>query len=398
MENASNEKDVIKITSKKLIALKDSKITNDLMNLKSHELREKFSEEIKDAEKVRTPKCITLKDDPLIEPLDYIWDTGGKHTRAMITQYLTNLFGSTNNRIVERIIYGIEAAHNLSLLIDDVEDNTTTRRGEPCAHTIYGKAFTVNAAYYAVFKGLSSLAQEYDVDDPEYDPEVHPEMQREILKLGLNSLWEAHLGQGYDLLWTQKAIIPSMSDFIQMISGKTGVGFYYLAEAARLVAKYDKSVSQHYKNEDVEEIKQLMKNIGIFYQLRDDYINITSPKYWIAKGFCEDFDEKKVSFLFVLLNQIDPSDTTFKDLHELKICSNKKKLELYKHFENKGVLTKAYTYLYDMKTKIEQAEKDIVDRNGADSFIYSFFTKIQIEPPLDSSKVKKFLLLHNIFN
>ena len=81
MENTSNEKDVIKITSKKLIALKDAKITNDLMNLKSHELREKFSEEIKDAEKVRTPKCISLDDAPLIEPLDYIWDTGGKHTR-----------------------------------------------------------------------------------------------------------------------------------------------------------------------------------------------------------------------------------------------------------------------------------------------------------------------------
>lgn len=398
MENTSNEKDVIKITSKKLIALKDAKITNDLMNLKSHELREKFSEEIKDAEKVRTPKCISLDDAPLIEPLDYIWDTGGKHTRALIVQYLTNLFGSTNNRVVEKVVYGIEAAHNISLLIDDVEDNTNTRRGEPCAHTIYGKAFTVNAGYYAIFKGLSSLAEEYDVDDPEYDPVMHPKMQREILKIALNSVWEAHLGQGYDLLWTQKAIIPSMNDFIEMVSGKTGVAFYYLAEAARLIAKYDKSVTNHYADDDIEEIKHLMKNIGIFYQLRDDYINITSPKYWLAKGFCEDFDEKKVSFLFVLLNQIDSDDSTFEKLHELKSCTNKKKLELYQHFENKGVLTAAYSYLYNMKTMIEQAEQAIVEKNGADSFIYSFFSKIEIEPPLESSKVKQFMLMNNIFN
>ena len=101
MENTSNTNDVIKITSKKLLALKDSNITNDMMTLKSHELREKFSEEIEDSKNVRTPKCIKLDDGPLIEPLDYIWDTGGKHTRAMITQYLANLFGSTNNKIVE---------------------------------------------------------------------------------------------------------------------------------------------------------------------------------------------------------------------------------------------------------------------------------------------------------
>lgn len=368
-----------------LLSFKDSTFATEILKLKSNEIRKKFHDEINDINTVRKPKCISLDDEPFIAPLDYIWDTGGKHTRAMITQYLTNLFGTINNKIVDKLIYAIEVAHNISLIIDDVEDNTTTRRGELCAHKIFGKAFTVNAAYYIIFKGLSGLACQYDIDDPD----IRPGLQQELLKLALDSLWEAHLGQGYDLLWTADGIVPTMDDFLQMVSGKTGVAFYYLAEATELIARYDKTVTRKYTDESIEKIKNLMRNIGIFYQLRDDYINITSPKYWMSKGFCEDFDEKKVSFLFVLLNEIDPNDKTFKKLHKLQHCSNKQKLDIYRILETKGVLIKAYNYLREMKSKIENLEKSISDIR----FIYSFFSKIEIDPPLNIYQVQKLVLL-----
>ena len=44
--------------------------------------------------------------------------------------------------------------HNASLLIDDIEDNSSLRRGIPVAHNIYGVAHTINCANYMYFVGL----------------------------------------------------------------------------------------------------------------------------------------------------------------------------------------------------------------------------------------------------
>ena len=44
--------------------------------------------------------------------------------------------------------------HNASLLIDDIEDNSKLRRGQPVAHSIYGIPSTINTANYVYFLAL----------------------------------------------------------------------------------------------------------------------------------------------------------------------------------------------------------------------------------------------------
>lgn len=41
--------------------------------------------------------------------------------------------------------------------IDDIEDNSTLRRGVPVAHSIYGVASTINAANYIFFLALEKV-------------------------------------------------------------------------------------------------------------------------------------------------------------------------------------------------------------------------------------------------
>jgi len=45
--------------------------------------------------------------------------------------------------------------HNASLLIDDIEDNSKLRRGQPVAHSIFGVAQVINTANYVYFLALS---------------------------------------------------------------------------------------------------------------------------------------------------------------------------------------------------------------------------------------------------
>jgi len=47
------------------------------------------------------------------------------------------------------------------------------------------------------------------------------------------------------------------------------------------------------------ELDNLTVLIGRYFQVRDDYSNLSSPDYAVQKGFCEDLDEGKFSFPIV---------------------------------------------------------------------------------------------------
>ena len=117
-----------------------------------------------------------------------------------------------------------------------------------------------------------------------------------------------HVGQGLDIKWTANKIIPSMEEYNTMMDNKTGAGFCGPIELC-LISTPEK-VSENVKQQFLE----LGKYIGRFFQIRDDYINLTCPKYWQSKTFCEDFDEKKVSYIFTLLKKLVPRDISYEYL------------------------------------------------------------------------------------
>ena len=41
----------------------------------------------------------------------------------------------------------------------------------------------------------------------------------------------------------------------------------------------------------------------MFFQIRDDYINLTDKEYWKEKGFCQDLDEEKISYIITYFYQ-----------------------------------------------------------------------------------------------
>ena len=51
----------------------------------------------------------------------------------------------------------IASLHNASLLIDDIEDNSKLRRGNPVAHSIFGMANCINCANYVYFLALEKV-------------------------------------------------------------------------------------------------------------------------------------------------------------------------------------------------------------------------------------------------
>jgi geranylgeranyl pyrophosphate synthase len=207
----------------------------------------------------------------------------GKNTRKILGDFFGKLLSVSDENIV--LINGIiNDFHNASLVIDDIEDNSMIRRNEPCSHIKYGIPLALNAGYYSIFKTLIKIQQNFS----------QPTFNRIV-----EYLYYIHEGQGMDIYYTQKKVIPSLEEYTRMMVYKTG--YVFLINLELLM---DKSKNVIVKK-NFETLKNVLVQFSIFFQIRDDYINLTDLNYWREKGFCQDFDEEKISYLITYFKTIN---------------------------------------------------------------------------------------------
>ncbi|CAD5120299.1 DgyrCDS8872 [Dimorphilus gyrociliatus] len=176
--------------------------------------------------------------------------------------------------------------HNASLIIDDIEDNSKLRRGVPVAHSIFGIPPAINSANYMYF---ASLEKAIELNHPE----VPVIFTKQILEL--------HRGQAMDIYWRDSYTCPTEDEYRTMVivDLETG-GLFGLAIGLMQLFSSNKS-----------DLKPLLDNLGLFFQIRDDYANLSLNEYSKNKGFAEDLTEGKFSFPII---------------HSLNIDKNKSKI------------------------------------------------------------------------
>jgi len=262
----------------------------------------------------------------LLEPVSYYKNQKGKNIRKL----LGDLFGkllSVNQEDIELANNIINSFHNASLVIDDIEDNSLLRRNEPCSHIKYGIPLTLNAGYMEIFQSLKIISTQYSSNTT-----------NKIIEY----LYHLHEGQGMDIYYTTNKIIPSLEDYTKMIVYKTGYPMLINLELL-----FDKSKNVIFKKKYVQ-FKNILINFSIFYQIRDDYINLTDVNYWKEKGFCQDFDEEKISYLITYFKTINNTDI----LELLKDKTNEGKIKILKLFHEKKLFDIIFKKLIELREKI----------------------------------------------
>mmetsp|Transcript_6981 Transcript_6981/g.8413 ORF Transcript_6981/g.8413 Transcript_6981/m.8413 type:complete len:168 (-) Transcript_6981:410-913(-) len=105
-----------------------------------------------------------------------------------------------------------EIIHNGSLMIDDIEDGSELRRGEPCSYKKYGTDIAINAGNFMYFSPMLKL-HEY-VEDP------HQALA--LNRIFLEEMSAIHFGQAWDIQWhREKNKLPSQAQYYQMVENKT---------------------------------------------------------------------------------------------------------------------------------------------------------------------------------
>ena len=103
-------------------------------------------------------------------------------------------------------------------------------------------------------------------------------------RIFIEEMHQLYVGESYDLYWTHNTICPLLSDYLKMVDMKTGGLFRMLTRLMIGESPVSKRVSD-------SDLKLLSCPIGRFFQIRDDYQNLTSAYYAKQKGFAKDLDE-----------------------------------------------------------------------------------------------------------
>jgi geranylgeranyl diphosphate synthase type 3 len=301
----------------------------------------------------------------LLEPVVYYKNLPGKNIRKSITLSVGERF-KINQELIHFTYQFIDDLHNASLIIDDIQDNSILRRNAPTCHLKYGIPMSIGAASLFIFKKLNEYNHQVlniiDYDIFKKKKKEYRFLDHKVIKMHvhyllsnkiLNMIYLMNLGQQLDVYWTYKKEIPSVQEYYYMIENKTGKLFTIIIEIFYELTN-NISLTEYIK------YRTLLNKLALFFQIRDDYINLTDPTYWKAKGFCEDFDEKKYSFILIHFyhdNTINRNQKEkFFKLFNQKKLSIKKKFKLLKIMNQSNSIYYTYQYLINLQKEIEELQ------------------------------------------
>jgi geranylgeranyl diphosphate synthase type II len=237
-------------------------------------------------------KKVTVKEPAnLYEPIHYILQIGGKRLRPVLTLMTCDLFNGNVKQAYDAAL-AIEIFHNFTLVHDDIMDSAPIRRGKETVH----KKWDINTG---ILSGDAMMIVAYQCFE-NYEPIVFKKLLKLFSKTGL----EVCEGQQLDIDFETRDDV-TIEEYLQMITYKTSVLVAAAMKMGAIIAEVD--------DVEGELIYDFGLNIGIAFQLQDDYLDTFGDEAQFGKQIGGDISENKKTFLY---------------LKTLEVCGMKDKEEL----------------------------------------------------------------------
>lgn len=203
----------------------------------------------------------------MTRPLRDLVSRPGKQLRARLVERAWAVAVHAGGRPTEpslppEIPLLVELIHAGSLVVDDIEDGATERRGQPALHVTHGLPIALNAGTSLYFLPLWRLAH----------MGLAPDLELALHRRATAAMLRCHHGQALDLSLTvtslpQKDVLPAVRLTTRL---KTGSLFALSCELGAVVAGAPPPVEK--------ALSDLGKRIGEALQMLDDLTSITDPK------------------------------------------------------------------------------------------------------------------------
>lgn len=173
----------------------------------------------------------------------------------------------------------VELIHNFSLLHDDIQDRSPTRRNRPTAWMVWGEKQGINAGD-ALF-ALAHLAIPR-LAAPDSDPAV---LYRMLCILDETCL-DLTRGQHLDMLFENQDHVTT-DEYLNMIAGKTAALSAAAAQMGAIAAGASEQVVEHFR--------AFGHNMGLAFQVLDDVLDIWGDPRLTGKEAAVDIHDRKKS-------------------------------------------------------------------------------------------------------
>ena len=230
--------------------------------------------------------------DTLYNAVRHLPLAGGKRLRPCMAMVACE---SVKGDIIKVIPFSIalELLHNFTLVHADIMDKSKLRRNIPAVHIKYGEPTAIIAGdllFAKAFESIHNITTDYSIF--------------KNIEYGLiDCVREICEGQQLDMEYEKRKII-SEDEYIEMIRKKTAIFFQFAAEGGAILGGA--------KPEQIHALNEYGLNVGLGFQIWDDYLDISSDEKTLGKDIGNDIRNGKKTLIAVhCLNTASGADKEF---------------------------------------------------------------------------------------
>lgn len=263
------------------------------------------------------------KPENLYNAMNYIMQLGGKRMRPKFLMLAYKNAGGVQDEQAMRLALAIETFHNFSLVHDDIMDKAPIRRGKKTVHEEWNIPTAILAGDNLLIKCFELILS------TEFNNRI--DLLNEFTRM--SSL--VCDGQQMDMNLPEMEFIEE-ADYLKMIELKTAVLPACALKMGALAAGLSQKAAHAYYDFGL--------NIGMAFQLQDDYLDAFGLEEEIGKQEGGDIIENKRTILYI---------------HALKHLDQIQKREFLNWFEQP---------IHDLKMKIEKV-REFFKTSGSDRYL-----------------------------
>ena len=313
---------------------------------------------------VRATAFLTRTDSTLYSMLSYFMGytdehslpvaaVAGKRLRPGLLLYLAE-----RHRMLDAalpVALSIELFHNFTLIHDDIEDHDELRRGRPTVWKLWGVNKAINAGDAQLICSLQALREENVLKEETY---------RELEHFLLNQYLKVIEGQHLDFILTELPLSDkevTVERYLEMITKKSAELIGASTKAAGIIA----GVSA----EEQDALYAFGLNLGIAYQLKDDYESLWGDTGVTGKNSAGDIVERKKTYpiLFAQENLSQEDSPRLEEFYASAAASVEEVLGLLEKASARDATSKLIKQYVDKakesltKTSLNNDSKDLLE-------------------------------------
>lgn len=218
----------------------------------------------------------------LYQPIRYISSLPSKKLRPFLLYMFTLAYDKTGDKKLPNDFWNncvsIEMMHNFSLIHDDIMDDDDWRRGKETVH----RKWDTNTA---ILGGDGLLALSFNVLS-----KIENRNYREIFQEFSRAALTVCEGQALDKVFENRNGVFE-DEYLEMIYKKTAS----LIEAASVIGAYTGNAPL----EDIDLVRDFGRNLGLAFQLQDDYLDIFGSQSDLGKDIGSDILLHKKTLIMI---------------------------------------------------------------------------------------------------